>query len=237
MRGMRRNGVQSIAAVVIAGLLLWACSSASPEKSGAGPEQPRGGEDAEQLPGETVLDYEGPRIDPLSEYIGASIQGTQQIDIEEYRLKVDGLVEKSLELPYAEVLDYPRYEKTVEIVCVEGWTARLQWTGIKVEDVLDTAGVRDGAGTIIFHSVDGYSTSLPLEYLTSRDILLAYRVNERTLPAEHGYPFQLVAEAKYGYKWAKWVTRIEVSDNSEFRGYWESRGYSKDGNVGEPMFD
>ena len=56
-------------------------------------------------------------------------------------------------------------------------------------------------------------------------------MNEIILPPERGFPFQLVAESKYGYKWIKWITEIEASDDSSFRGYWESRGYSNDANI------
>jgi len=55
--------------------------------------------------------------------------------------------------------------------------------------------------------------------------MIAYKMNTVTIPPERGFPFQLVAEGKYGYKWAKWITRIEVSDDTNFRGYWESYGY------------
>jgi DMSO/TMAO reductase YedYZ molybdopterin-dependent catalytic subunit len=54
-----------------------------------------------------------------------------------------------------------------------------------------------------------------------------------TLPPERGSPFQLVAEGKWGHKWAKWITRIELSNGTNLRGYWESRGYSNDGDLSE----
>jgi len=82
---------------------------------------------------------------------------------------------------------------------------------------------------VIFYAADGYSTSLPLDYIEDRDILLAYSMNGVTLPAERGFPFQLVAEDRWGYKWIKWVTRIEVSDDPSYRGYWEKRGFSQSG--------
>ena len=68
------------------------------------------------------------------------------------------------------------------------------------------------------------------------DILMAYRINNVTLPAERGYPFQLVAEDKWGYKWIKWITAIELSDNPVYKGYWESRGFSNTGNLQEGFF-
>jgi len=87
------------------------------------------------------------------------------------------------------------------------------------------------ARTVIFSAYDGYSTSLPLNYLLENDILLAYKMNGVVLPPERGFPFQLVAESKLGYKWIKWVTRLEVSADEDYRGFWESRGYSNDATV------
>ena len=80
----------------------------------------------------------------------------------------------------------------------------------------------------IFYAYDGYSTSLPLEYIINNNILIAYKMNDVALPAERGFPFQLVAESKYGYKWIKWITEIELSDNVDYKGFWESRGFSND---------
>lgn len=68
------------------------------------------------------------------------------------------------------------------------------------------------------------------------DIILAYYLNDITLPPDRGFPVQVVAEGKYGYKWAKWVVRIEVTDES-YRGYWESRGYNNRADVGGPAYE
>ena len=92
------------------------------------------------------------------------------------------------------------------------------------------------ANTVIFYAADGYSTSLPLDYIKDRDIILAYSMNGVILPAERGFPFQLVAEDRWGYKWIKWVTGIEVSDDPAYRGYWEKRGYSQTGDLQKSFF-
>ena len=92
---------------------------------------------------------------------------------------------------------------------------------------------------VIFHTTDvptGYS-SLDLNYIQSRDIILALKDNDITLPPDRGFPFQVVAESKYVYKWAKWVNRIELSSDTNFRGYWESAGYNNDGDAGGPSFE
>ena len=67
--------------------------------------------------------------------------------------------------------------------------------------------------------------------------MLAYKMNEVVLPPERGFPFQLVAEEKWGYKWIKWVTEIELSDDESYRGYWEQRGYSNNGDLNKGFFE
>ena len=90
---------------------------------------------------------------------------------------------------------------------------------------------------VIFHAYDGYTTSLPIDYLLDHDIMMAYKMNDLVLPPERGAPFQLVAESKWGYKWIKWITEIEVSNDNDYEGYWESRGYSNDGDLEKGFFD
>jgi DMSO/TMAO reductase YedYZ molybdopterin-dependent catalytic subunit len=84
---------------------------------------------------------------------------------------------------------------------------------------------------VIFYAADGYSTSLPLSYLINNNIIVAYKMNGVVIPPERGFPFQLVAESKYGYEWIKWITEIKVSDDANYLGYWESRGFPNDADV------
>jgi DMSO/TMAO reductase YedYZ molybdopterin-dependent catalytic subunit len=123
----------------------------------------------------------------------------------------------------------------VRMNCVEGWGFDAKWTGFRVVDLLDEAGLRPEASYVVFHSADGYSSGLDLDYLRDESILMAYWINDVTLPPERGFPLQVVAKGKYGYKWAKWVTEIEVVAE-ERQGFWESRGYSNSANVGDFPF-
>jgi DMSO/TMAO reductase YedYZ molybdopterin-dependent catalytic subunit len=72
---------------------------------------------------------------------------------------------------------------------------------------------------------------MPLSYFYDHDIIMAYKMNGLVLPPERGFPFELVAESKYGYKWIKWITQIELSNNENYLGYWESRGSSNDADI------
>jgi DMSO/TMAO reductase YedYZ molybdopterin-dependent catalytic subunit len=184
-----------------------------------------------------VREYQGQKLDPMAKFEENSIQGPPRLDIHRYALKVSGLVEKPLSYSYQEVLARTPVSKVTVIHCVEGWDVKILWEGVPIPELLRAAGVKPTAKTVIFKSADGYSTSLPLETVIKKNILLAYRMNGLTLPEERGFPFQVVAEDKWGYKWAKWVTEMELSDNPNFKGYWESRGYNAQGDLSGPIFE
>ncbi|ACL17849.1 molybdopterin-dependent oxidoreductase [Methanosphaerula palustris] len=192
---------------------------------------------ATRLPSAEIAAYEGQPLTPIEGIRENSIKGPQQVDIGTYHLTVSGLVTKPQNYTYQEVLDrFPHYEKVVTLHCVEGWDATLLWQGVLVSDLLNSSVPDDQGSIVIFQAADGYTTSFPRSYFTDRPILLAYQVNNLTLPAERGYPFALVAEDKWGYKWIRWVTGIEVSDDTGYRGYWEQRGYAPDGDLNRSFF-
>jgi len=179
-----------------------------------------------------VREYQGERLSAIGDFRENSIKGPQHVDINSYRLQVTGLVEKPLSYTYVEIVSENKsYTKLVTLDCVEGWSVKILWEGVLVRDLIDPAGVLPAANTVIFHAYDGYTTSLPLSYIKDNNIILAYKMNGVALPPERGFPFQLVAEDKWGYKWIKWVTQIELSDNPDYRGYWERSGYSNDGSL------
>lgn len=178
-----------------------------------------------------INSYKGKRLDAVASEPENSIKGPQHIDIKSYRLAVTGLVSTPQSLTYDQVLALPAYQKVTTLNCVEGWSVTYLWQGVLLKDVLAKAGYDHFAKIVIFHCYDGYSTSLPLDFLVNKNIMLAYRMNGVVMPPERGFPFQLVAENQLGYKWAKWITGIEVSDNTNFRGYWESRGYDNSATI------
>jgi DMSO/TMAO reductase YedYZ molybdopterin-dependent catalytic subunit len=184
-----------------------------------------------------VREYQGERLDPIAKFEENSIKGPQRVDIGRYKLEIGGLVGAPASYTYEQVLSRPALSRITVIHCVEGWDVKILWEGVSIPALLEEAGVKSGAKTVIFRSADGYSTSLPLADVMKRDMLLAFRMNGLTLPAERGFPFQVVAEDKWGYKWAKWVTKIELSDKPGFRGYWESRGYNNNGDLKGPIYE
>ncbi|WP_319508050.1 molybdopterin-dependent oxidoreductase [uncultured Methanolobus sp.] len=180
--------------------------------------------------------FEGNKLTPISEQRNNAIQGTQYIDQDTYELHVYGLVDNPVNLSYEEILAFPSVTRFVRLDCVEGWGFDGKWTGVTLNTIFNETGIKSNATTVIFYSADGYSTALELDYLVENDIMLAYEINDITLPADRGFPLQLVAEVKYGYKWAKWITSIEVTDEP-YKGYWESVGYSNNADVSGPAFE
>jgi DMSO/TMAO reductase YedYZ molybdopterin-dependent catalytic subunit len=181
-----------------------------------------------------VKDYNGEKLGSVNDFRENSIKGVQHVDINNYHLEISGLVDNPQSYTYEQVKNFNNYSKVVNIFCVEGWNVKILWQGVLVRDLLNQAKPKATAKTLIIYAVDGYTTSFPLNYFYDKDILLAYKMNGATMSAERGFPFQLVAEDKWGYKWIKWVTKIELSDNENYRGYWESRGYSNTGDLNKP---
>jgi DMSO/TMAO reductase YedYZ molybdopterin-dependent catalytic subunit len=178
-----------------------------------------------------IKEYNGAKLGSIEDFRENSIKGPQTVDIKTYKLTVNGLVEKPASYTYDEVLANKKYTKVVTLYCVEGWDVKILWEGILLKDLFEKSIVQNSANTVIFHSVDGYTTSLPLKTIMDKNMMIAYKMNGVVLPAERGFPFQVVAEDKLGYKWAKWIDRIELSNDVKYKGYWEQRGYDNDANV------
>jgi DMSO/TMAO reductase YedYZ molybdopterin-dependent catalytic subunit len=209
----------ALIALVMAGIVLAGCTGTQASGSPT------------SLPAVEVRSYQGKDLSSVNDFHENSIMGPQHVNITDYRMTVTGLVHTPKVYTYEEVLSNPHYSKVVTLHCVEGWDATIFWEGVLVRDVIRNAGVDPKATTIIFTAHDGYTTSFPLDYVMNNDILMAYRMNNVTMPAERGYPFELVAENKWGYKWIKWIEKIELSDNVAYQGYWEKRGYSNTGDL------
>ena len=179
-----------------------------------------------------IKEYQGEKLSSINDFRENSIRGPQHVDLGTYKLKITGLVDNPAEYTYDDVINnHQSYEKVVKLDCVEGWSVVILWQGVLLKDLLAEAKVKPEAKVAIFKAWDGYTTSLPLDFIISNNILMAYKMNGVTLPPERGFPFELVAESKWGYKWEKWVTQIELSDDVNYRGYWEQRGYSNSADI------
>lgn len=152
------------------------------------------------------------------------------IDIENWSLEITGLVEKSLELSYNDLLQIPQASvfATLETISnPQGGSliGNAIWTGVPFKYLLEQTGIKQGAIEVVFYCEDGYSTSITIEEAAKEGVMLAYRMNGQKLTDEHGFPVRMVVPEKYGMKWPKWINKIEIVDY-DYKGYWEQRGWS-----------
>jgi DMSO/TMAO reductase YedYZ molybdopterin-dependent catalytic subunit len=117
-----------------------------------------------------------------------------------------------------------------EVDCFAGPYGVAYWSGVRPSTVLDIAKETSSVVEVVFYSVDGFSTGISVSDERRNDVILAYEMNHLTLPIDLGYPIRLVVPNEFGYKWAKWVTHIEVVDY-DYKGYWESRGWADDASI------
>ncbi len=150
-----------------------------------------------------------------------------------YTLQVHGLVERPLTLSYAQLVNMPSTLLLRDFQCVTGWRVpNVHWTGVRLSDLLDRAGVKPEARALRFVSFDGaYTESLTLEQARRPDVMVAYELQDSPLSSDHGGPVRLYVAPMYGYKSCKWLESIELTADVE-PGYWEERGYDVDGWVG-----
>jgi DMSO/TMAO reductase YedYZ molybdopterin-dependent catalytic subunit len=151
----------------------------------------------------------------------------------QWRLRVSGLVDRPLELGYDALVAMPATSITRDFQCVTGWrVADVAWKGVRLREVLDAAGVAEGATSLRFTSFDGaYTESLTLEQARGDDVLVAYEMLGGPVTSEHGGPVRLYVAPMYGYKSIKWLDGIELTSEVD-PGYWERRGYDVDAWVG-----
>jgi DMSO/TMAO reductase YedYZ molybdopterin-dependent catalytic subunit len=151
----------------------------------------------------------------------------------EYQLTVDGLVDKPLTLSLAQLQAMPPTRLVKDFQCVTGWRVhQVPWTGVRLADVLDAAGVRSAGKAVRFWSFDGsYTESLTMDQARRDDVIVAYEMEGGPVSSVHGGPVRMYVAPMYGYKSCKWLSRIEVT-NQVVEGYWERRGYDVDGWIG-----
>jgi len=155
-----------------------------------------------------------------------------KFDPAKWRLRVDGLVDNPFDLTYEQLLAQPSEEQIRDFHCVEGWGVKaVPWKGIRIGPLLERAQPKTQGKFLSFHSMGGvYLESLSLEEALDSENLLAYDMYRKPLTRDHGAPLRVIIPWMYGYKGAKWLTRIEVTARQAI-GYWEQRGYSLDGTI------
>lgn len=155
-----------------------------------------------------------------------------QAVLAQWRLTVDGLCATPLAFTFADLVCLPRQDQVTDFHCVEGWSVYdVPWNGVHLQRLLDLVQPTAAATYVTFHTLgDRYNESLPLSVALEPRTILGYGVAGSTLPVEHGFPLRVVVPRLLGYKNAKYVQRIELTD-APIYGYWVQRGYSYAGEV------
>ncbi|WP_125611133.1 molybdopterin-dependent oxidoreductase [Specibacter cremeus] len=155
------------------------------------------------------------------------------VDSSTWKLTVTGMVERTVELDFAQLLAKPLVEHYTTIACVSNnvggnLVGNARWLGWPVRELLAEAGVRPGADMVLSTSTDGFTAGTPLQTLTdAREAIIAVGMNGAPLPLEHGFPARLIVPGLYGYVSAtKWVTALKVTTFAADQGYWVPRGWS-----------
>jgi DMSO/TMAO reductase YedYZ molybdopterin-dependent catalytic subunit len=153
----------------------------------------------------------------------------------EYRLTVNGSVDAPVTFTLDDLKAMPPTRMTKDFQCVTGWRVHdVKWTGVRLADLLDQAGAKEGAWGIRFLSFDGiYTETLTMEQARRNDVIVAYELDGKPVSSAHGGPARLYVAPMYGYKSIKWLETIEVSQNPAPAGYWEVRGYDTDAWIGK----
>jgi DMSO/TMAO reductase YedYZ molybdopterin-dependent catalytic subunit len=136
---------------------------------------------------------------------------TQWIDLATYRLEITGLVDHPLSLTYDELRCLPKVTENPELVCPGVFTDYATWTGVPINDILVLAGVQESASQLTLVSADGYQVKLPLKSASAVKNFLAYEVNGKPLPVQHGFPLRAVFPSMWGSYWLKWLVEIRIS--------------------------
>ena len=160
-----------------------------------------------------------------------------QLDFEQWTLNVTGKVLKELTVKKSDLLAMPSASEYATLECVSNTInppgaliSNGKWTGVPLSTVLNMAGLASDAAYIIFHCAEGYTVGIPVQRALESGALLAYMLNDQSLPPEHGFPLRAIIPGLYGMMNAKWVTGIEAS-NSVYLGYWQERGWSNDARI------
>ena len=156
------------------------------------------------------LDTQNLDLTPLEKFETMGLDD-HQVDLNTWRLEIDGRVQRPVKLTYSQITEIPPVRRDVLLICPGVFAYHARWEGISVAKLLEMARIDPDATHVSFSGPEGTyekSERFPLEDILSGRVFLAYRVNDRVLPKKHGFPLRVVAEGYYGGDWVKYVHNI-----------------------------
>jgi DMSO/TMAO reductase YedYZ molybdopterin-dependent catalytic subunit len=200
----------------------------------------------------SISDLAGGAVVPTRRFYLRDHFPIPNLDGERYRLSISGLVKRPLDVSLRDLHNMPSESRIVTLECAgngrsffdpkvpgEPWAlgavSTAEWTGVPLAELLDRAGIQQGAMQIVFRGADSgrvsgvdaavrFERSLPVDQIRELDALLAYSMNGEPLPAAHGYPLRLIVPGWYAVASVKWLTEIMVTDRA-FDGYFQATKY------------
>ena len=240
---LRSVGVLSGLALVGVGALVWArrSTTAAVETVRTALRLPKATDPAAPLPAGAAPDVPGlePAVTPNDDFYRIDVAvSVPAISTDDWRLRIEGRVDRPLELTWAQLLSRPSIERRITLCCVSNpvggsLVGTATWQGVRLTDLLDEVGVHDDASLVVGRSDDGFTAGFPRELLRDgRDAMVAYAMNGEPLPVEHGFPARLVVPGLYGYVSAtKWLTGIRLTTIEDDTPYWVRREWLADGRI------
>lgn len=169
-------------------------------------------------------------ITPNDEFYLTSIGGTPRVNPESWSLRLKGMVRNQLTLRYEDLLKRNTVPMVSTLECIGNpiggdSIGTAEWEGVRLNAILDEAGVDPKAVDLVLRGADGYSDSVPAQRVMRDEVLLVTKMNGVPLPPDHGFPARLIVPGIYGMKNVKWLTELELVGGDD-KGYWEKRGWS-----------
>jgi DMSO/TMAO reductase YedYZ molybdopterin-dependent catalytic subunit len=187
-------------------------------------------------------------ITPIDRFFVRCHTYTPKVNLTEWSLKIDGVVERPMTLTMDDLKKMPRVELVGVLECAGngrtfyephvpgtqwafGSVGNARWAGVRLRDVLQKAGIKRSAQEILCDGADvplgrmpDFQRTIPAAKALDPDTLLAYEMNGQALPVQHGFPVRVIAPGWAGDSWVKWLQHIEVLDH-EFEGFWMKSAY------------
>lgn len=168
-------------------------------------------------------------------YVSKNLAGDPMVNGQAWRLAFTGMLARPYTLSYAQLRALPQVTQYHTLECISNVVggdlmSNGYFTGVSLADALNTAGIQQGATSLIFKAADGYSDSLHMAQALDERSLIVYLLDGQPLPTAHGFPARLLIPGLYGMKNGKWLTELSVA-SGDYSGYWEQRGWTPEAKV------